>query len=57
MCYKKLKQCKDTEEVHLFHAYKFPQTEETIRELLAWYQSPSTHYNTRFLALGIFEEL
>ncbi|MFC6648974.1 SEC-C metal-binding domain-containing protein [Paenibacillus rhizoplanae] len=51
----KLKQCKDTEEVHLFHAYKFPQTEETIRELLAWYQSPSTHYNTRFLALGILK--
>ncbi|NQX45840.1 SEC-C domain-containing protein [Paenibacillus tritici] len=49
---KKLKQC-DPQEVHLFHAYKFPQTEETIRELLDWYHSPSTHYNTRFQVLGI----
>lgn len=44
----RLKQSGDAEAVHLFSAYRFPQTEETIRELLALHQSPSIDNNTKF---------
>lgn len=44
----RLKQSKPDEAVHLFHGYRFPQTEETVRELLALSQSPSTNSNTKF---------
>lgn len=55
MVLQRMKQSGDIEGLHLFHAYKFPQTGETIRELLAWYHSPSTHDNTRFQVLGILK--
>lgn len=44
----KLKQFKHTGAIHLFHGYHFPQTEETIRELLALSQLPSFDFNTKF---------
>lgn len=43
----KLKQSKQAK-IHLFRGYKFPQTEETIRELLALCQSPAYDNNTKF---------
>ncbi|WP_238652166.1 SEC-C metal-binding domain-containing protein [Paenibacillus piscarius] len=49
----KLKESKDIEKVHLIYAEKFPQTEETLRELLHWYLSSSTPANTRFQALKV----
>lgn len=44
----RLKQTKHAGAIHLFHGYRFPQTEETIRELLALSQLPSFDHNTRF---------
>lgn len=44
----KLKQSKEAGTVHLHHTYKFPLTEEAIRELLALHQSPSIDNNTKF---------
>ncbi|KHL95977.1 hypothetical protein QW71_09385 [Paenibacillus sp. IHB B 3415] len=44
----RLKQSGDAEAVHLFPAYRFPQTEETIRELLALHLSRSIDNNTKF---------
>lgn len=48
-----MKQSGDIEGLNLFHAYKFPQTEETISALLDWYQSSSTGNNTKFQVLNI----
>ncbi|MBD2870794.1 SEC-C metal-binding domain-containing protein [Paenibacillus arenilitoris] len=44
----RLKQSKQARPIHLFYGYKFPQTEETIRELLDLCQSPSIDPNTKF---------
>ncbi|WP_168118532.1 SEC-C metal-binding domain-containing protein [Paenibacillus sp. HB172176] len=44
----RLKQANQARAIHLFHGYRFPQTEETIRELLALCQSPSMDHNTKF---------
>ncbi|WP_240353219.1 MULTISPECIES: SEC-C metal-binding domain-containing protein [Cohnella] len=44
----KLKQSKHARSIHLFHGYKFPQTEETIRGLLALCLSPTYDNNTKF---------
>jgi hypothetical protein len=44
----RLKQSKHPRAIHLFHGYRFPQTEETIRELLSLSQSPSIDINTKF---------
>ncbi|GJM70619.1 hypothetical protein HMSSN036_28350 [Paenibacillus macerans] len=47
LLFEKLKQSKQAK-IHLFRGYKFPQTEETIRELLALCQSPAYDNNTKF---------
>lgn len=44
----RMKQSGDAGTVHLPHTYKFPLTEEVIRELLALYQSPTIDKNTKF---------
>ncbi|MGG1550324.1 SEC-C metal-binding domain-containing protein [Paenibacillus ferrarius] len=44
----RLKQAKKNEIIHLFHGYRFPQTEETVRELVSLCQSPSIDMNTKF---------
>ncbi|WP_222871043.1 SEC-C metal-binding domain-containing protein [Paenibacillus methanolicus] len=49
----RLKQSKPSETIHWFHAYRFPQTEETLRELLALWQSPSIDPNTKHHLRGI----
>ncbi|WNS43501.1 SEC-C metal-binding domain-containing protein [Paenibacillus sp. MMS20-IR301] len=49
----KLKQTKNTGTIHLPYAYNFPQTEETIRELLDLRKSPSNSKNTNMLIQNI----
>jgi hypothetical protein len=44
----RLKQSKHTGGIHWFHGYRFPQTEETISELLSLSRSPSIDTNTKF---------
>lgn len=44
----RLKQSKHVGAISLYRGNRFPQTEETVRELLALSQSPSIDFNTRF---------
>jgi len=44
----RLRQTRDAERIHLFYAYRFAQTEETVRELLELIPSPTIDANTKY---------
>lgn len=52
---KRMSQTQRSEPLHLFNGYHFPQTGDTVRELIHLHQSTSTDSNTRFHLMNMLE--